>query len=291
MVLMNPLELFKSDEVTDVLVDSVQQIKVVANSQLSNTDQKFESEEAVRDFAKTIVRENFGRIDIAKPYAEVNLDTEYGRLRVHCVLGGQVSEQTHISIRRHPLKHLLLSDLLNNGALTKFQFDQLIQILQDKQSFVIIGPTGSGKTTLLRAMLIQVSQERIITIEDSPELQIPNSVSLFCRERNTEGQGLISLQQLVRESLRMRPDRIVIGEARGEELFVLLQAFNTGHTGGGFTLHANGSTEALTRMQTLLCLAGAPEHVASQMIKTALEWVIELDQSSRLIAITKLELA
>ena len=278
---MNLLEIFQDDAITDVMVSSTNPVQIVRSGKLQNLDVAFDSDEALDAFAKKLIRENAGRLDIAKPFSEVNVGSAYGNLRIHCILGGQCSTGTHISIRRHPREFLTLSQLLELGSISDQQLAALRQIVRDKQNFVIVGSTGAGKTTLLRAMLSEVISERLITIEDSPELNVPGAVQLFVREANTDGFGSIELKILVREALRMRPDRLVVGEARGVELFVLLQALNTGHTGAGFTLHANGLAQASSRMMTLLCMAGLSELTARQLLVSAVDWVIELDSLSR----------
>jgi pilus assembly protein CpaF len=167
------------------------------------------------------------------------------------------------------------------------QLDQLSGIIQRKENFVIIGGTGSGKTTLLKAMLNQAAQERVITIEDAPELNLSgNAVSLTTRLANQEGVGEISIAQLLREALRMRPDRLVVGEARGEELLVLLQAMNTGHSGAGFTLHANSVTDAMPRMLAILAGVGVKPELGRLLVSSAITWVIEVKRMDSNRAVT-----
>lgn len=278
---MNPLELFEDPAVTDVLVDSTKRIQIVREGKLQTIGECFSDDTELQSFAKQLIRNANGRIDLAKPFAEVNLAGEFGQLRFHAILGGQCSFGTQVSIRRHPLRQLGLDDLLRHGTLDESQAQRLKNIANLRQNFVIIGATGSGKTTLLRAILNCVSDQRIITIEDSQELKVANAIELYVRAKNADGYGEISLETLVREALRMRPDRLVLGEARGRELATLLQAMNTGHNGVGFTLHANGSTQAITRMLGLLALSGLEPSIARATIASAIDVVIELDSVSR----------
>ncbi|MFM8926822.1 MAG: ATPase, T2SS/T4P/T4SS family [Rhodoluna sp.] len=281
---MNLLEIFQDGEISDLLVSSTEPWQVVRAGKLESLSTSFTSEEELQMCAKELIRQNSGRLDLAKPYAEINLQSSYGNLRIHCILGGQCSTGTHISIRRHPNNFLTLSQLATKGSISATELITLKEILASKENFAIVGATGSGKTTLLRALLSEVTGERIITIEDSPELNLAGAVKLYVREANTEGFGSIDLQTLLKEAMRMRPDRLVVGEARGAELFVLLQALNTGHSGAGFTLHANGLVQATSRMMTLLCLSGLAEGTARQLIACSVDWVIELDSLTRSIS-------
>ncbi len=286
---MNPLELFADSEVTDILINSTEPIQILKSGKLQSSSLCFSSEAEVSGLAKTFIRNAGARIDLAKPFSEVNIETEHGQLRVHCLLGGECSTGTHISIRRHPEKQLALQDLQSFGSISQSQLEKLHEIVASRSNFAIVGATGSGKTTLLRAMLGEIRDQRIITIEDSPELHLKNAVALYTRPANADGFGEINLKTLVREALRMRPDRLVVGEARGEELAVLLQALNTGHTGVGFTLHANGTQQAISRMLGLLALSSIPENVAAAMLGNAVDYVIELSSLDRsIIAVEKL---
>jgi pilus assembly protein CpaF len=207
----------------------------------------------------------------------VSLNTEFGLLRFHCVLGGECSENTQISIRRHSAIAFSLDDLVQRDFVSQAQATKLKQILLSQENFVIVGGTGSGKTTLLRALMNECSVERVITIEDLAELELfGNAVALRTRAANHEGVGAITTSALLREALRMRPDRIVIGEVRGEELLVLIQALNTGHSGAGFTLHANSAEETLPRMLAILAATGLQPKLAKVLMSAALHWVIEV---------------
>jgi pilus assembly protein CpaF len=281
MEILEPVsKLLEELDVTDILISSAEDWLVEKAGQLRKVTSAFKSERELCDWAIAVIRFGGSRIDIAKPIAEVTLKTEHGLLRFHCVLGGECSESTQISIRRHSVKQFAVRDLVNENFITEEQAKLLSAILQAKENFVIVGGTGSGKTTLLRALLQECSKERVITIEDSAELELrENAVSLRTRSANHEGVGEINTSLLLREALRMRPDRLVIGEVRGQELLVLLQALNTGHSGAGFTLHANSASEAVSRMLAILAVAGMKPELSKVLISAALHWVIEVKRT------------
>ena len=278
MQILEPVrELLEQPEVTDVLIAGSKKTLVERAGQLQEVSNVFESEEALRNWAVLVIRSGGSRIDISKPISEVSLNTDWGLLRFHCVLGGECSNGTQISIRRHSTKHFQLSDLVATKFLSDEQVITLKQILKEKSNFVIVGGTGTGKTSLLRALMNDCSPERIITIEDSPELELGgNAVALKTRMPNHEEVGAITTSALLREALRMRPDRLVIGEVRGEELLVLLQALNTGHSGSGFTLHANSISEVVPRMLAILAGVGMQPSLAKVLISASIHWAIEV---------------
>jgi pilus assembly protein CpaF len=282
MQILEPVrELLEQPEVTDVLISGSKKTLVERAGQLQEVSNVFESEEALRNWAVLVIRSGGGRIDISKPISEVSLNTDWGLLRFHCVLGGECSVGTQISIRRHSSKHFQLSDLVATSFLSDEQLVILKQILIEKSNFVIVGGTGTGKTTLLRALMNDCSAERIITIEDSPELELSgNAIALKTRMANHEEVGAVTTSALLREALRMRPDRLVIGEVRGEELLVLLQALNTGHSGSGFTLHANSIAEVGPRMLAILAGVGMQPSLAKVLISASVNWTIEVKRMS-----------
>lgn len=270
-------DLLEDPLVTDVLLDGCLSTQVERSGSLEVVGNLFQNEGEVVSWIRNLLRVHGSRLDIAKPISEATFDSEYGLLRVHAVLGGECSKRTQVSIRRHAPSNLSLRDLVRIDSLTTQQLTLLLEIVNSRENFVIIGGTGSGKTTLLKAMLEEVSLDRTIRIEDSSELNLSgNSVSLVTRAANHEGLGEVTLGQLVREALRMRPDRLVIGEARGEELLVLLQAINTGHNGSGFTLHANSVEDAWPRMLAILVGSGVTTEFAQLIISSSITWVIEV---------------
>jgi pilus assembly protein CpaF len=270
-------DLLEDPLVTDVLLDGCLSAQVERSGNLEVVANPFQDEGEVVSWIRNLLRVHGSRLDIAKPISEATFDSEFGLLRVHAVLGGECSKRTQVSIRRHASSNLSLRDLVRNDSLTTQQLTLLLEIVNSRENFVIIGGTGSGKTTLLKAMLEAVSLDRTITIEDSSELNLSgNSVSLFTRAANHEALGEVTLGHLVREALRMRPDRLVIGEARGDELLVLLQAINTGHNGSGFTLHANSVEDAWPRLLAILVGSGLSIEFAQLLISSSINWVIEV---------------
>jgi pilus assembly protein CpaF len=268
--------LLEDQKVTDILASGTRDVLTESDGVLVSEKPIFDSTDEINTWVKAVFSRYGSRLDLAQPLGEVSLQSEFGLLRIHAVLAGECSEDTQVSIRRHASKRTNLEDLLMLDAINLDQSIQLKQIIQAKENFVIVGATGSGKTTLLRAMLSEVSTERIITIEENYELALGgNSISLKTRENNHEGVGEISLAKLLRNALRMRPDRLVIGEARGEELLLLLQSLNTGHAGAGFTLHANSNKEALSRMLGLLAQCGIGTELGNILISNSIHWVIE----------------
>ena len=270
-------EIFSDPGITDVLLDGCKSALVEKDGKLQTIAKLFDNEIDLNLWARNIMNQNNSRLDISKPISEVTVETSAGLLRIHVVLAGECSKRTQVSIRRHAFSNMDLDSLRLSGSLDEIQLNKLRQIISQKENFVIIGGTGSGKTTLLKAMLSEAVDERIITIEDAAELSLAgNSVCLTTRRNNHEGVGEVTLSHLLREALRMRPDRLVIGEARGEELLLLLQAMNTGHSGSGFTLHANSVRDLIPRMLAILAGIGVAPKLAKLLIRSSITWVIEV---------------
>ena len=283
-------DILSDPKITDILLDGHSKVLVEKDGALVESPQLFNSEAEVTHWARSIMSVHGSRLDIAKPISEVTVETTSGLLRIHAVLSGECSKRTQVSIRRHALSSLTLEDLFHAGSLSQSHLETIRRIVNSRENFVIIGGTGSGKTTLLKSMLNEVLHERVITIEDAPELNLSgNNISLVTRASNHEGVGAISLSQLLREALRMRPDRLVIGEARGEELLVLLQAMNTGHTGSGFTLHANSTQDIMPRMLAILAGAGVSSALAKLLISSSISWVIELKRNNLRREVVKIQ--
>jgi pilus assembly protein CpaF len=283
-------EIFSDQGVTDILIDGCQTTLIEKQGKLERINQLFQDENELNLWARNMMSQNNSRLDIAKPISEVTIETSVGLLRIHAVLAGECSKRTQVSIRRHAVSSISLESLLASGSLSENQLGTLKQIIRDEENFVVIGGTGSGKTTLLKAMLSEVSTERIITIEDAAELSLGgNCVSLTTRANNHEGVGAITLSKLLREALRMRPDRLVIGEARGEELLLLLQAMNTGHSGSGFTIHANSVQDLFPRMLAILAGIGVAPKLAKLLIESSLNWVIEVKRSESKRCVTNIQ--
>jgi pilus assembly protein CpaF len=248
----------------------------------------FSSEEELAEAARSLIAEGGRQLDQAHPFANVTL---LGRVRVHALLGCAVNPKTHLSLRVHGERPFALQQLVQLGMLTIEDARQLQQIVCSRDSFIISGSSGSGKTTLLRAMLMLVPEERVLAIEDVAELnlRVPTFVSLQARIANVEGRGEINLQTLLSESLRMRPDRLVVGEVRGAELITLLQAINTGHASGA-TIHANSISEVPKRLLAIAHTAGLGESALNALLRSSLNWLIHIDciDSKRRITLRKL---
>lgn len=267
------LSLIDDPRLSDVLI-SPEKTEIDLGSGLEEIDPLFETELEVSKLARSLIELGGRRLDQANPFSDVSLP---GGLRVHAVLASSCSPKTLVSIRLHQIKTPTLEELLETGFLSFDQLQLLNQISAQRQSFLIAGATSTGKTTLLRSMLANLS-ERIIAIEDVTELTGPNIISLQTRAPNVEGSGEITLGQLVREALRMRPDRIVIGEVRSTELIVMLQALNTGHR-GATTIHANELAAVPARLRAIAQGTTISDSALNQMILAAFDWVIGLEAS------------
>jgi pilus assembly protein CpaF len=224
------------------------------------------------------------RIDMAKPISDFMI----GSFRFHAVIGHGVSEKPLLSIRRHPNSQIRLEHLAEVGMLTIGQLEFLRGALIERQNIVVAGATSSGKTTLLSALIAEL-EERIICIEQIPELVLREpAISLHERPANQEGLGAISMQQLVIEALRMRPDRIVVGEVRGSEFGVLLQAMNNGHRGTMATLHCKSLAELANRLLLLGLLSGFDRSLTEQMVKQSFDLVLQLENKAGVRTLTQI---
>lgn len=265
------LELIDNEHVTDILLSESESLVDYGDGLVQFTDFQV-SESELAAIARELIELGGRRLDLANPFADVCLP---GGLRVHAVLKSGCSSKTLLSIRLHQAKAITLSELFNSLSASPLQQTIIREIVDSGESFLISGPTGSGKTTLLRAMLSGAT-ERVIAVEDVTELAGNNIVCLQSRSVNVEGQGKITLEQLVREALRMRPDRIVVGEVRGLELMAMLQALNTGHR-GATTIHANNLIQIPERLSTIKADLAISDSAFFKMIAAAFDWVIALE--------------
>lgn len=292
---MNPLDalgpklggLLMMPGVTDLLVNGYNQVWVErAGHGLEQLTSPFESEGELGLLAQNLIAQGGRHLDQANPFADVAISG----LRVHAALASGCNPNTHLSIRIHLNRLFGLDQLAEFGMFSQGQLLQLRQILESKASFLISGATGSGKTTLLRAMLSECTAERIIALEDVAEIgiQSANFVSLQTRQANIEGRGEIALEKLVRESLRMRPDRLVVGEVRGAELLVMLQALNTGHRGAGVTIHANSLADVMPRVNAIGRAAGVDANSMMEQMRSAFQWIIHVE-NRRVIEIASVQ--
>nr|WP_170283295.1 TadA family conjugal transfer-associated ATPase [Microbacterium ulmi] len=234
------------------------------------------TEADVRELATALIALGGRHIDDAAPCVDVRLD---GGIRVHAVLPPISAEGTAISIRVPRLAAPRLIDLERRGMFDAAVREQLEALVARRENLLVSGAAGAGKTTLLAALLAEASEgERIVTIEDVAELRIdhPHHVRLEARQPNLEGAGGIGLARLVREALRMRPDRLIVGECRGEEVRELLSALNTGHDGGAGTVHANGLADVPARLEALAALCGLDDRALARQAASAVGCVLHV---------------
>jgi pilus assembly protein CpaF len=268
------LELIDDPTITDICL-SAGSTEVDSGSGLSAVAKLALTEQELSTLAKDLIELGGRRLDQANPFADVSLP---GGLRVHAVLKSACTDSTLVSIRLHATEQLKLSSLRGNGFATAAQFELMEEIASSGQSFLIAGATGTGKTTLLRAMLLETG-DRVIAVEDVTELSGKNIICLQTKPKNIEGMGEITLEDLVRQALRMRPDRLCIGEVRGPELLPMLQALNTGHR-GATTLHANSLEQVPERLLSIAMQQGMGEKTLTRLVASAFDWVIALGKQS-----------
>lgn len=236
------------------------------------------TEEEVRDLAVALIGAGGRHIDDATPCVDVRLE---GGIRVHAVLPPIAPEGTVLSIRVPRLEVATLDDLQSTGMFDEAMRCRLGEAIAGRANLLVSGAAGAGKTTLLAALLAEASEhERIVTIEDVAELRIahPHHVRLEARQPNIEGAGGIGLARLVREALRMRPDRLVVGECRGDEVRELLSALNTGHDGGAGTVHANSLQDVPARLEALGALAGLDDRALARQAASAIGLVLHVER-------------
>ncbi len=269
-------ELLHRDGVTDVLVNGPDEVYVDSGRGLVLTDVRFPDDAAVRRLAQRLASTAGRRLDDASPYVDVRLTDG---TRFHAVLAPVARPGTCLSLRVPARTVMTVDDLVTAGAMTPTAAEVLLDLVAARIAFVVSGGTGSGKTTLLAALLSRVAPyERIVIVEDASELRPdhPHVVSLEARQPNIEGAGEIPLRQLVREALRMRPDRLVVGEVRGAEVVDLLAALNTGHEGGCSTVHANAAADVPARFEALAGAAGLSRAAVHAQLAAALQAIVHL---------------
>ncbi len=281
MLGFGPLEpLLRDDLITDIMVNGPYQVYIERKGKLILSDVKFRDNEHVMAIATRIVTGVGRRVDESSPICDARLPDGS---RVNVIAQPCAIRGTSISIRKFSQKKITLDTMIGTKSIN----DALCKVLKIcgaiRLNIVISGGTGSGKTTMLNAVSRMISQgERIVTIEDAAELQLqqPHVVPLETRHANLEGDGEITMRDLVKNALRMRPDRIILGEVRGPEAFDLLQAMNTGHDGSMGTLHANTPREALTRLENMIGMAGInlPSKAVRTQIASAVNLIIQVSR-------------
>ena len=268
--------LLRLPDVTDVLVNGPDQVWIERPAGLELTGIRFPDDAAVRRLAQRLAATGGRRIDDATPHCDVRLPDG---TRFHAVLAPTSRPGTVISLRLVRDRAFTLDGLVAAGALPPEGARLLAKVMAARLAFLVTGGTGTGKTTVLSALLSATGPtERLVLVEDSSELRPdhPHVVGLEARPANVEGAGEITLRTLVRQALRMRPDRLVVGEVRGAEVVELLAALNTGHSGGCGTLHANSAADVPARVEALALAAGLPREAAHSQLAAALDVVIHL---------------
>ncbi len=278
--------------VTDILVNGSGETWADRGAGLERVpDHDFESAEHVRRFAVRLAGVSGRRLDDAQPWVDGLLP---GAVRLHAILPPLAAGGTCVSLRLLRRDAVRLADLQAAGMCTPGEAIRLGRLVREREAFVVTGGTGAGKTTLLAALLGEVdANERIVVVEDVLEMPLNRGhvVRLQARAPNVEGHGGVSLVDLVRQALRMRPDRLVVGEVRGAEVRELLQALNTGHEGGCATLHANKPADVPARLEALGALAGMSPAAVRAQVATALKTVVHVARTPagrRVVAIADL---
>lgn len=278
--------------VTDVLVNGPRSVWVDRGAGLERSSVTFRDDRAVRQLAQRLAAAAGRRLDDAVPYVDARLRDG---TRLHAVLAPVATDGTCVSLRVPRREGFTLEELRAVGAFDAEGEAWLRALVDSRLSFLVSGGTGSGKTTLLSSMLALVDpRQRLVTVEDSSELtpNHPHVVRLEARPPNLEGAGAISLRDLVRQALRMRPDRLVVGEVRGAEVVDLLAALNTGHEGGCGTVHANSAHDVPARLEALALAAGLGREALHAQVAAGLDVVVHLhrgrDGSRRLATVAEL---
>lgn len=281
-------------DITEVMINGYNRIFVEKSGKLMQLDEHFESDEDLIRIVQKFVSEMDRTIDAGNPIVDARLEDGS---RVHVVFPPVALSGPTVTIRRFPKNPMIMEKLLGYGAITPEAVDFLRKLVVSRHNIFIAGGTGSGKTTFLNALSNFIPQwERVITIEDSAELQIrnvPNLVSLETRKANSKEANEITIRDLIKASLRMRPDRIIVGEVRGEEALDMLQAMNTGHDGSLSTGHANSPEGMLSRLETMVLTGSAdlPLDAIRMQISSAVDYIVHLsrlrDFSRKVMSITE----
>ena len=280
---LGPLEPLLSDpSISDILVNAHRQVYIERNGILEPTPIQFRDDQHLMTIIDRIVSAVGRRVDESSPMVDARLPDGS---RVNAIIPPLAIDGPALSIRRFGRGRLKADDLVRNNTLTSQMLDLLKGCIQARLNMLISGGTGSGKTTLLNMLSQFISdRERILTIEDAAELQLHQRhvVRLETRPPNIEGNGAIRQRQLVINALRMRPDRIIVGEVRGEEALDMLQAMNTGHEGSLTTVHANTPRDALSRMETMVAMANPnlPESAIRRQITSAIDVIAQVSRMS-----------
>jgi pilus assembly protein CpaF len=276
---LGPLQdLLDDPAITEVMVNSPEEIFVEKAGKLSRVPGTLDGEEELRGIIERIVAPLGRRIDESSPLVDARLADGS---RVNAIIPPLALKGSSLTIRKFAKRRMEVADLVKNGSLTEPAVAFLKACVAGRMNMLISGGTGSGKTTLLNILGSFIGgDERIVTVEDAAELKLPQEhvVSLESRPPNLEGKGAITIRDLVRNCLRMRPDRIVVGECRGGEALDMLQAMNTGHDGSLSTLHANTPRDALARLETMVLMAGMdlPLRAIREQVASAVNLIVQI---------------
>lgn len=287
-------ELIDSDDVTEIMINGTDNIFVEKAGSIFKWDKSFETREKLEDVIQQIVAKCNRAVNEASPIVDARLENG---ARVNIVLAPVALNGPIVTIRRFPEKPISMEDLIRIESISREAAEELSRLVRAGYNIFISGGTGSGKTTFLNALSHYIPKsERIITIEDSAELQlqgVPNLVRLETRNANSEGAKAITIRDLIKSSLRMRPDRIIVGEVRGSEAIDMLQALNTGHDGSLSTGHANSSRDMLSRLETMVLMGmELPLAAVRRQIASGVDIIVHLgrlrDKSRKVLEITEI---
>jgi len=291
-----PIEPFLDDpQVSEVMVNGVRRIYVERAGRLTLTESRYGSEDHLRQVIERIVSRVGRRVDESSPMVDARLPDGS---RVNAIVPPLSVDGPSLTIRKFSKRALTVEDLVASGSLTPMSAEFIDACVRGKLNILVSGGTGTGKTTLLNVVSGFIpSTERIVTIEDAVELRLMQEhvVRLEARPSNVEGRGEVSIRDLVRNSLRMRPDRIIVGEVRSGEALDMLQAMNTGHEGSLSTLHANSPRDALSRLETMVLMAGIdlPMRAIREQIGSAIDVIVQIarlrDGSRKISQISEVE--
>src|SRR2546427_1712248 len=280
---LGPLEtLMKDPEITDILVNSHSNVFVERYGKLERTDVRFRDDAHLMQIIERIVTRVGRRVDESSPMVDARLADGS---RVNAIIPPLALDGPVLSIRRFGAERLTINDLIQFNSIPPQMAEVAAACVKSRLNMIVSGGTGAGKTTLLNCLSNYIPEnERIVTIEDSAELKLQQEhvVRLETRPPNIDGQGTVTARDLVRNALRMRPDRIVVGEVRGGEALDMMQAMNTGHDGSISTVHANSARDALSRLETMMLMAGIalPERALREQAASAIDVIVQLTRLS-----------